>query len=98
SILDDKDAAAMLAALLGLCAGAVFTASANPRSLPPATLASLAGQVGAPSVVRVEADPHRALVTAREVAGPDGVVLATGSIYLVADLMRPVGAGRASTL
>jgi hypothetical protein len=27
-----------------------------------------------------------------------GVVLATGSIYLVADLVRPAGAGRGSTL
>jgi dihydrofolate synthase / folylpolyglutamate synthase len=98
SVLDDKDAAAMLAALLQLCAGAVFTASANPRALSPATLASLAGQVGAPAVMRLQADPRRALAAAREIAGPDGVVLATGSIYLVADLVRPAGSGRASTL
>ena len=98
SVLDDKDAATMLAALLPLCAGAVFTANANPRALSPATLASLAGQVGAPAVSRVEADPHRAVALARELAGPGGVVLATGSIYLVADLARPAGAGRTSTL
>ncbi len=98
SVLDDKDAAAMLSALLPLCAGAVFTANANPRALSPATLASLAGQVGAPPVARVESDPRRAVALAREIAGPGGVVLATGSIYLIADLMRPDGAGRASTL
>jgi dihydrofolate synthase/folylpolyglutamate synthase len=98
SVLDDKDAAAMLAALLPLCAGAVFTANANPRALSPATLASLAGQVGAPPVTRVEGDPRRAVALASELAGPGGVVLATGSIYLVADLVRPDGAGRASTL
>ncbi|HTN24577.1 MAG TPA: cyanophycin synthetase [Solirubrobacteraceae bacterium] len=101
SVLDDKDAAAMLAALLPLCAGAVFTASANPRALSPATLASLAGQVGGgdwAGVMRVEADPRRAVALARELAGPGGVVLATGSIYLVADLLRPAGAGRGSTL
>jgi dihydrofolate synthase/folylpolyglutamate synthase len=98
SVLDDKDAAAMLAALLPLCAGAVFTANANPRALSPATLASLAGQVGAPPTIRVEADPHRAVDLARELAGAGGVVLATGSIYLVADLLRPAGAGRGSTL
>ena len=46
SILDDKDAAAMLRELLGTCTAAVFTASSNPRALPPATLASLAGQLG----------------------------------------------------
>jgi dihydrofolate synthase / folylpolyglutamate synthase len=98
SVLDDKDAAAMLAELLPLCAGAVFTANANPRALSPATLASLAGQVGAPATTRVEAEPRRAVALARELAGPGGVVLATGSIYLVADLLRPAGAGRGSTL
>jgi dihydrofolate synthase/folylpolyglutamate synthase len=101
SVLDDKDAAAMLAALLPLCAGAVFTANANPRALSPATLASLAGQVGGDRwdrISRVEADPRRAVALARELAGSGGVVLATGSIYLVADLLRPAGAGRGSTL
>ena len=101
SVLDDKDAAAMLATLLPLCAAAVFTANANPRALSPATLASLAGQVGAggwDGVSRVEGDPRRALALAERLAGPAGVVLATGSIYLIADLMRPRGAGRGSTL
>jgi dihydrofolate synthase / folylpolyglutamate synthase len=98
SVLDDKDAASMLAELLPLCAGVVFTSNANPRALSPATLASLADQVGAPAVARVAADPRRALVAARELAGPGGVVLATGSIYLIADLKRPAGAGRRSTL
>ncbi|MBW3653365.1 MAG: dihydrofolate synthase [Actinobacteria bacterium] len=98
SVLDDKDAAAMLAALLPLCTGVVFTANANPRALSPATLGSLAGQVGAPAIARIEPDPRRAVALAEALAGRDGVVLATGSIYLVADLMRPPGAGRGSAL
>jgi dihydrofolate synthase/folylpolyglutamate synthase len=98
SVLDDKDAAPMLASLLELCAGVVFTTSANPRALPAATLAALAGDLPAGVRARVEDDPRRALARARELAGDDGVVLATGSIYLVADLMRPAGAGRGSTL
>jgi dihydrofolate synthase/folylpolyglutamate synthase len=103
SVLDDKDAATMLETLLPLCAGVVFTANVNPRALSPATLASLAGQIGTPAVTRVEADPHRAVALARGLAreldaGGGGVVLATGSIYLVADLVRPAGAGRGSTL
>jgi dihydrofolate synthase/folylpolyglutamate synthase len=97
SVLDDKDASAMLATLIPKCDALVLTASQNPRALPPPTLKSLAGQVGnLPSeVIR---DPHGALARAREIAGPDGLVLATGSIYLVADLLRPAGAGRASML
>ena len=97
SVLDDKDAAGMLATLMPLCDGLVLTASHNPRALPPPTLGSLAEQLGGPpsEIIR---DPRAALARARELAGPDGLVVATGSIYLVADLLRPAGAGRASML
>ena len=44
------------------------------------------------------ADPRAAVERARELAGPDGAVVATGSIYLVADLVREEGDARASTL
>jgi dihydrofolate synthase / folylpolyglutamate synthase len=95
SILDDKDAAAMLRVLLPLCHEVVFTANANPRALPPATLESLARQLGGPQAHR-EPDCRTGLALARRLAGPDGVVVATGSIYLIADLMRPPGSGPAS--
>ena len=91
SILDDKDAAGMLRALLPLAAEVVFTGNSNPRALPPATLESLARQLGGPPA-RTIADPHRALEAARTAAGEDGVALATGSIYLVADLLPAGGA------
>jgi dihydrofolate synthase/folylpolyglutamate synthase len=76
----------MLRALLPHCAGAVFCASRNPRALPPATLASLSAQLAGPPS-EVVGDPHAALARARQLAGADGAVLATGSIYLVADLV-----------
>ena len=87
SVLDDKDAASMLRSLLPLCDEVVCTSNANPRALSPATLASLTEQLGGPPT-RLEGDPHRALTLARDLAGPPGAVLATGSIYLVADLLR----------
>jgi dihydrofolate synthase / folylpolyglutamate synthase len=93
SILDDKDAAEMLRALLPLCSEVITCANANPRALSPATLQSLVTQLGGPAV-RTIPDPHAALEAARAAAGPGGVALATGSIYLVADL-RAEGAGRA---
>ena len=97
SVLDDKDAAGMLATLIPKCDALVLTASSNPRALPPPTLQSLASQLGGPGseVIR---DPRAALRRARELAGPEGLVVATGSIYLVADLLRPAGTGRASML
>jgi dihydrofolate synthase/folylpolyglutamate synthase len=97
SILDDKDAAGMLSILIPKCDALVLTASQNPRALPPPTLQSLAGQLGG-LPCEVIREPHAALERAREIAGPAGLVLATGSIYLVADLLRPAGAGRASML
>ena len=97
SILEDKDAAGMLAALLPRCSSVVFTASASPRTLSPATLQSLSAQLGGPET-RVEPDPARAVALAREMAGEDGAVLVTGSIYLVADLLAPAGERRRSTL
>jgi dihydrofolate synthase / folylpolyglutamate synthase len=97
SILDDKDAAGMLRELLGKTVGAVFTSSANPRALPPATLASLAEQLGGPAS-EIVPDPREAVARAQELAGPDGAVLATGSIYLVADLLGEPGRRRASAL
>jgi dihydrofolate synthase / folylpolyglutamate synthase len=97
SILDDKDAAGMLSNLLGACDDIILTASQNPRVLPPPTLQSLVRQLGGPPA-QIVRGPAAALARARELAGPEGVVLATGSIYLVADLLRPEGRVRASTL
>jgi dihydrofolate synthase/folylpolyglutamate synthase len=97
SILDDKDAAGMLVALLPACDTLVFTSSRNPRALPAPTLQSLARQLEGPSAEIVR-EPRAALEHAREVAGPAGIVLATGSIYLVADLLAPSSRARASTL
>jgi dihydrofolate synthase/folylpolyglutamate synthase len=97
SVLDDKDAAGMLRELLPLCAEVVFTASANPRALPAATLESLCRKLGGPPA-RTVAEPRAALRAVRAAAGADGVALATGSIYLIADLLRPEGARGRSML
>jgi dihydrofolate synthase / folylpolyglutamate synthase len=97
SILDDKDTAGMLRELLPLCTEVLCTQSSNPRALPAATVESLCRQLGAPGA-RVVADPRAALAQARTAAGPGGVALATGSIYLIADLLRPDGAARRSSL
>jgi dihydrofolate synthase/folylpolyglutamate synthase len=97
SILDDKDAAGMLATLMPACDRLVLTSNHHPRALPPPTLQSLARQLDGPPS-EVVAEPLAALARARQLAGPDGVVLATGSLYLVADLLAPVGRRRASVL
>ena len=96
-VLEDKDAAAMLAELLPHFDHAVYTRSQNPRSLSPGTLVSLAEKLGGPRAETV-ADPHAALRRARALAGRGGAVVAAGSIYLIADLVRDRPGARASSL
>jgi dihydrofolate synthase/folylpolyglutamate synthase len=96
-VLDDKDAAGMLEALLPCVDRVIFTRSQNPRSLSPATLTTLEEKLGGPPA-EIVADPHAALQRARELAGPAGSVVATGSIYLIADLVREQPGARASTM
>ena len=100
SILDDKDAAGMLRAILPVCSALILTSSHNPRALPPGTLESLTRQLGGASgpPSEIVPDPRAAVARAQALAGPDGAVLATGSLYLVADLVRPEGSIRASAL
>jgi dihydrofolate synthase/folylpolyglutamate synthase len=89
SILDDKDAAGMLAGLFGGAVtidAIVLTSSQNPRALPPGTLQSLTRQLQGPPA-EIVSDPSRAVTRARELAGRDGVVIVTGSIYLIAEML-----------
>ncbi len=88
-VLEDKDAAGMLGVLLGVCERAWFTAPPSSRALSPAALQSLARQLGF-DAVDCEPEPWQALVEARRWAhqrGDDAAVLATGSVYLVGDLL-----------
>jgi dihydrofolate synthase/folylpolyglutamate synthase len=90
SLLGDKDASAMLGLLAPACAAVVATRSAHRRAASPARLAELAAAAGAPA--EAVDDPRAALERARALAGPGGVVLVCGSLYLLLDL-RPGLAG-----
>ncbi|MGH2833229.1 MAG: bifunctional folylpolyglutamate synthase/dihydrofolate synthase [Solirubrobacteraceae bacterium] len=88
-VLEDKDAAGMLARLLPFSKRAWFTAPASSRALSPAALVSLSGQLGFENV-QSEPRPADALAAARDWAraqGSEAVILATGSIYLVGELL-----------
>jgi dihydrofolate synthase / folylpolyglutamate synthase len=89
SILTDKDADGMLAALSVLGDQIVVATSSNPRALSAADLGVRASRFF--PVVDVVEEPADALSAAREAAGEEGAVLVTGSLYLLADLaaVRP---------
>jgi dihydrofolate synthase / folylpolyglutamate synthase len=92
-VLEDKDAASMLAALLGSCERAWFTAPPSARALSPAALQSLARQLGFDAAA-CEPHPQRALQQAQRWARErGGAVLATGSVYLVGELLAQLGEG-----
>jgi dihydrofolate synthase/folylpolyglutamate synthase len=82
SILDDKDANAMLVDFAQLAPAMIATQSTNPRALAAADLAGLAMRHF--RQVDTEPDPRRALARARE--STRGGILVTGSLYLLADL------------
>jgi len=93
-VLEDKDAASMLRTLLDVCERAWFTAPPSSRALSPAALQSLARQLGFDAVVcdrsEIVQQPWRALAEAQRWArarGENAAVLATGSVYLVGDLL-----------
>ncbi len=88
-VLEDKDAAAMLAKLLPVCERAWFTAPPSQRALSPATLLSLARQMSFADA-GCESAPTHALVAAQSWARTrkgGAAILATGSVYLVGDLL-----------
>ena len=87
AILRDKGVDEMLAVLAPLFDSVVCTACSEARSLAAVELAAAAARL-CPAGVRVhrEPDPRLALALARELAGAEGSVLVTGSLYLLADL------------
>ncbi len=90
-VLEDKDAASMLRTLMPAVARAWFTAPPGARALSPAALQSLARQLGFEATAS-EPRPLRALEQARRWASArGGAVLATGSVYLVGDLLASLG-------
>jgi dihydrofolate synthase/folylpolyglutamate synthase len=82
SILEDKDADAMLADLAQLAPSLIATQSSNARALPADELASRA----AAHFDRVIVEPDGELALAHARQSTDGRILVTGSLYLLADL------------
>ena len=92
-VLEDKDYPAMLETVLPLGSAFVMVTPDNPRALPAANLARAVRWTGqdmlgcsacvSPAVARDMAD---ALAKARELAGPQGLICAFGSLYSVGAL------------
>jgi len=84
SVLADKDVRTMLAMLANAGTSFVATEAGTDRALAPADLAGVAREFFAH--VESVPDATSALQRAHALAGLDGAVLVTGSLYLVRDL------------
>jgi dihydrofolate synthase/folylpolyglutamate synthase len=81
----DKDVGGMFAELLPRVSRAILTQAVHPRACDPEELARLAQEMQ--SGVQTEAVPPvaRALEAALQWSGPDDVILACGSLFVVAE-------------
>ena len=89
-LLGDKDAAAIIRALVPGADGLVVSAPATPRALPAEALAEACRRAGA---ARVEsaASIGEGLERARTAVGPSGTVVVTGSFAVVAEARAALG-------
>ncbi len=85
----DKDLAGIVAALAPLADGAVATRAHHYRAADPQDLASLWRGHNVPTEVVPEV--QEALARARMRAGPDGLVCACGSFFVVAEVREALG-------
>jgi len=82
----DKEAAAMLEALRPVVDEAILTGLPVARGTPPSDLEPVARRLGLPAAV--EPEPIAGLERASRHAGPGGLVIACGSLYLVGALLQ----------
>ncbi len=82
SISAGKDLAAILDALLPLADRVTVTRAEPTRSLDPAEIVAAARAARPGLALRAVPDPYLALRSAREATAPDGLLVATGSVYL----------------
>ncbi len=66
------------------------TLSNSPRAMPIEELTQLVSQQHTNLPIRGNPDPVAALATALASADPDDIVLVTGSLYLVGDLLPTI--------
>jgi dihydrofolate synthase/folylpolyglutamate synthase len=87
--LRDKAIAEMAEIIFSLAEHVLATRADNPRSATPEEIHDLAARTGAK--VLCSPDVPAALAQARSLAGPQGLVVVTGSIYIVGEAMRELG-------
>ncbi len=89
-VMRDKAIAEMAEILFPIAAHVIVTHAENPRSATPDEIRQAAARVAGD--VEEAGDVASALNEARRIAGVTGLVVVTGSIYIVGEAMRLLGA------
>jgi dihydrofolate synthase / folylpolyglutamate synthase len=85
----DKAIAEMCEILFPLADRVIATQAENPRSATPEEIRNAAHRTN--SEIELSPDVQSALARAKELAASDGVVVTTGSIYVVGEAMKTLG-------
>jgi dihydrofolate synthase/folylpolyglutamate synthase len=87
----DKDVTGMFRALLPAVDVLIAAQAVHPRALAPAMIEEQAREVGFAGPVYQIPDVSKALQYAQTVAGPAGMVLTTGSLFIVGEVRTVCG-------
>ncbi len=87
--MQDKAVREIAEILFPMAAHVVATQAENPRSATPADIREAASRIA--TDIEDAADVADALSCAKMLAGPNGTIVVTGSIYVVGEAMRALG-------
>jgi dihydrofolate synthase / folylpolyglutamate synthase len=88
-VMRDKAVSEVAEILFPIAERVVLTQANNPRSATPAEIRQAASRVEVD--IREASDVNSALAEAGRIAGPGGLVVVTGSIYIVGEAMLALG-------
>ena len=88
-VMRDKAVSEVAEILFPIAEHVIVTQANNPRSATPAEIRKAASRVE--TNIREAADVTTALSEAQRIAGPSGLVVVTGSIYIVGEAMQALG-------
>jgi dihydrofolate synthase/folylpolyglutamate synthase len=93
-VMRDKAIREITEILFPIARHVIVTHANNPRSASPDEIRQAAARVAAGIDIVEAENVASALNRARNVAGPGGLAVVTGSIYVVGEAMRTLGASK----
>jgi dihydrofolate synthase/folylpolyglutamate synthase len=90
-VMRDKAVQEITEILFPVAERVIVTHANNPRSATPQEIRQAAGRIADSTNIEEAVDVVSAMARAREIAGIGGLIVVTGSIYIVGEAMRMLG-------